>query len=91
MPHYQVINELPVLSFRTPVGKCKRLCIACLRKKYTNEPSRIGPEVIGACENCEEVKECAHYEARRLQPVPAKKRAKVIPVAEKFNIVRRKK
>ena len=91
MPNYTMLNQLPVLSFRTPVGKCVRLCAACLAKKYRNSPPTAGQEGIGKCEKCGDVKHVAPYEAKRLDPVPPKKREKAIPVEEKFNIIRRRK
>lgn len=90
MPHYYHINQLPDLSFRTPIGKCIRLCIDCLQKKYTNEPPRLGRD-MSPCHKCGEFKECCTYEERRLIRIPPKKRVKVIPVAERFNIIVRQK
>lgn len=89
MPHFdQWINKLPDLSFRTPVGKCIRLCIDCLQKKYLNEPPSLNRD-MAICYKCHEFKECSLYEERRLLRVPPKKR--VIPVAERFNIIVRVK
>lgn len=91
MPNYQVINELPVLSFRTPIGKVRRLCADCLKKKFCNEPPAIQKDFLACCECCEEIKTCATYEAKRLQAIPPKKRARQTPIAERMNVIRRKK